>query len=77
MTGYGGFKNYGTWRLYVTLRDTMEYRLMIEDWLVQWAEQGYSKSDAATRFTARLPSGSIRIMKMPVPIPHGSYKPSC
>ena len=47
MAGYEGLKNYETWRLYVTLRDTMEYRLMIKDWLVQWAEQGYSRSDAA------------------------------
>ncbi len=46
MAGYEGWKNFATWRLYNILHYG-EYRLMIGGWLDQWAEQGYSKSDAA------------------------------
>lgn len=46
MDRYEGWSSYETLRLYTILSDEWEYSDMIVDYLNQWAEQGYSKSDA-------------------------------
>ena len=54
MAECGGWRNDATRKLYTVLHDEWVFSSMIDDCLVQCAEKGYSKSDAADALYSKI-----------------------